>query len=135
MRLNFNQLKIHAVVIMERSLYHSKIVQIITDMGGVEGGEFSFDSHVAEVRKVIGWCCHILKTLPIRKSLLVSNPAPPMLYGLPKVHKPNMPLRPVVSYVYAPTYLLAKFLDRWFKSFADFTSPFSIKNSVDLVAS
>jgi len=57
----------NAVVIMERSLYHSKIVQAITDMGGVESGGFSFDFHVAEVRRVIGGCCHILKTLPIRK--------------------------------------------------------------------
>ena len=56
-----------------------------------------------------------------------------MLYRLPKVHKSGMPVRPIVSYVLAPTYLLAKFLDRWVKSVVDFVSPYSIKNSVTLV--
>ena len=34
----------------------------------------------------------------------------PRLYGLPKVHKPNTPLRPIVSFVSSPTYGLSKFL-------------------------
>ena len=34
----------------------------------------------------------------------------PRLYGLPKVHKPDVPLRPIVSFVSSPTYALSKFL-------------------------
>ena len=34
----------------------------------------------------------------------------PLLYGLPKVHKPAVPLRPIVSFVSFPTYELSKFL-------------------------
>ena len=34
----------------------------------------------------------------------------PRLYGLPKVHKPDVPLRPIVSFVPSPTYALSKFL-------------------------
>ena len=34
----------------------------------------------------------------------------PRLYGLPKVHKPDIPLRPIVSFVSSPTYTLSKFL-------------------------
>ena len=78
---------------------------------------------MVEVRKVISECSHILKTLPLKNALFVMNPGPPLLYGLSKVHKPSMRVRPVVSYVSAPTYLLAKFLDRWFKSVVDFVSP------------
>jgi hypothetical protein len=33
---------------------------------------------------------------------------PPKLYGLPKVHKANVPLRPIVSQIASPTYDLAK---------------------------
>ena len=29
----------------------------------------------------------------------------PLLYGLPKVHKPGTPLRPIVSFVNSPTYV------------------------------
>jgi hypothetical protein len=47
-----------------------------------------------------------------RLKLLVKAPRCPVLYGLPKVHKDGVPLRPVVSFVDAPTYLVAKELAR-----------------------
>ena len=34
----------------------------------------------------------------------------PRMYGLPKIHKPNLPLRPIVSFVGSATYELSKFL-------------------------
>ena len=34
----------------------------------------------------------------------------PCLYGLPKVHKQDVPLQPIVSFVSSPTYQLSKFL-------------------------
>ena len=34
----------------------------------------------------------------------------PLLYGLPKIHKPNVPLRPIVSFINSPTYHLSKHL-------------------------
>ena len=34
----------------------------------------------------------------------------PLMYGLPKVHKQDVPLRPIVSFVSSPTYQLSKFL-------------------------
>jgi hypothetical protein len=35
---------------------------------------------------------------------------PGILYGLPKVHKPNFPLRPIISAIGTRAYKLAKFL-------------------------
>jgi hypothetical protein len=35
---------------------------------------------------------------------------PPHLYGLPKIHKPDIPLRPMVSSTDSPCYALAEFL-------------------------
>ena len=34
----------------------------------------------------------------------------PLLYGLPKIHKPEIPLRPIVSFVGSPSYQLSKHL-------------------------
>ena len=34
----------------------------------------------------------------------------PRLYGLPKIHKPGTPLRPIVSFVDSPSYQLSKHL-------------------------
>lgn len=36
----------------------------------------------------------------------------PLFYGLIKIHKPNNPIRPIVSFIDSPTYNLAKFLSK-----------------------
>ena len=41
-----------------------------------------------------------------------SNTKAPRFYGLPKIHKPDMPLRPIVSAIGSPTYSLAKFVTK-----------------------
>jgi len=37
-------------------------------------------------------------------------PQPPKLSGLPKLHKPNIPMRPKVSFCGSPTYQLSEYL-------------------------
>ena len=41
-----------------------------------------------------------------------SNAVSPTFYGLPKIRKTSVPLRPIVSFVNSPTYNLSKFLSR-----------------------
>ena len=43
-----------------------------------------------------------------RKDLITSNSLLARIYGLPKVHKDNCPLRPIVSCVNCPTYNMSK---------------------------
>jgi len=45
-----------------------------------------------------------------RKKLNPTGSKPPRLYGLPKIHKEGVPLRPIVSNIGAPTYQLSKHL-------------------------
>ena len=45
---------------------------------------------------------YLYKTLRSSDSLL------PRMYGFPKIHKPNVPLRPIASFIGAATYQLAK---------------------------
>ncbi|UYV71799.1 hypothetical protein LAZ67_9000450 [Cordylochernes scorpioides] len=35
------------------------------------------------------------------------------IYGLPKIHKPDVPLRPIIAYHHSPAYPLAKFLSNY----------------------
>ena len=44
------------------------------------------------------------------KTLLIHNALPPKIYGLPKLHKQGIPLRPIVSCVQSPFTYLSKFL-------------------------
>ena len=58
--------------------------------------------------------------------------ATPQLYGLPKIHKPEVPLRPIVSSIGSPTYNLAKFLTHIVSPLSGKTSSF-VKDSRDFV--
>ena len=42
-------------------------------------------------------------------------PQPPKLYGLPKPHKRNIPMEPIVSFCGSPTYQLSKYLTTMLK--------------------
>lgn len=68
-----------------------------------------------------------------KRSLLEMNPRPPLLTCLPKIHKEGTPMRPVVSYINAPAYKLAKKLNTIFRSGVDFNPKFTVKNSLDLI--
>ena len=51
--------------------------------------------------------------------LRCSVPQPPKLYGLPKLHKPNIPMRPIVSFCGSPTYQLSKYSTNVLKPLTD----------------
>ncbi|XP_043257984.1 uncharacterized protein LOC122400526 [Colletes gigas] len=68
----------------------------------------------------------------ISKSITSTEPQPPKLYGLPKIHKDNIPLRPIVSAINSPTHNLAKYLCRVLQPLTGNTSS-HIKNSTDFV--
>src|SRR2546425_7218512 len=46
-----------------------------------------------------------------KKFLTNFSPKMPVLYGLPKIHKKDIPLRPIVSQIDSPSYKINKFLD------------------------
>ena len=65
-----------------------------------------------------------------RKDPITTNTNLARMYGLPKVHKDNCPLRPVVSYINSP-YFMVKFFNNILKSVR---KPFSnIKNSFEFI--
>mgnify|MGYP000934471646 CR=1 FL=1 len=100
----------------------------------IRAPDFDFDDYHNEIRAATNSSKHLIDKEPIGKVLLVPNPSVLRIYGLPKVHKEGSPLRPVVSSISAPPYLLAKFLDNWLKQVTCFNFFSSIKNSVDLVS-
>ena len=66
------------------------------------------------------------------KSLKADNPIPARFYALPKIHKSNIPLRPIVSFCGSPTYNLEFFYNKIISN--NITPPISrIKNSFDFV--
>jgi hypothetical protein len=68
----------------------------------------------------------------IQKRLISLNSQTPKIYGQPKIHKNDIPLRPIVSAIGAPTYALALFLYEKLTSFTRNIASF-IKDSFDFV--
>ena len=65
--------------------------------------------------------------------LINMNPQPPKLYGLPKIHKDSIPIRPVVAYRTAPAHKLAYKYNTIFRQHSNFKPSRSVINSLDLV--
>ena len=66
------------------------------------------------------------------KTLRSSDSVLPRIYGLPKIHKPNVPLRPIVSFIGTATYQLAKFLKQILAPLVGNTQ-YTVKNSSKFV--
>ena len=68
------------------------------------------------------------------KSLYPTGAGSPKFYGLPKIHKPGMPLRPIVSSIGAVTYQTSKEVARILKALVG-KSELHVKNTQDFIES
>ncbi len=67
-----------------------------------------------------------------RLKLSPQNSILPQIYGLPKIHKENVPLRPIVSAIGSPTHNLAKFIVKIISSISGNTKLY-VNNSTHFV--
>ena len=84
------------------------------------------------VKNIIQNCKSLFTDRDLSK-FTTMNPQAPKLYSLIKLHKAGYPIRPVVSFVSAPTYKLSKKLIEVIQEHTLFSAKFMIKNSYDLV--
>lgn len=121
----------NSIVIMNRNEYEQKVNDII------QGEEFEtlnsdptkkFTQKIKNIIKITTFI-----SPEVLKHIVPMNPRSPLLYGLPKIHKENIPMRPVVSYIGAPAYNLAKFLNNYIKIKSSFNPQYSLSNSLDLI--
>ena len=86
-------------------------------------------------KDVNGFVYQLLLDIKIKQDkyywLHCSKVVMPRFYGLPKIHKVNVPLRPIVSFVNSPTYNYSEFLSIIIKPLM--TNLFSDKNSIDFI--
>jgi len=89
-------------VIMTPPNYDAKVTEFLTN-NNANQVTFNFNKFNAVVRRRISESQYII---PQRSKtfLKISNTRLPRLYGLPKLHKPNCPMRSIVSFISSPTY-------------------------------
>ena len=101
-----------ATVVMDRSDYSTKMLAMLGDEDTYQlmakDPTASLESKMNKVLLNLRRAGHLSDQVYHR--LRSSAAGVPRLYGLPKVHKPDVPLRPIVSFVSSPTYALSKFL-------------------------
>ena len=121
----------NTVVVLDKTAYHQKVNDVI------QGDDFErlnsdpTKKFTIELKNAINNTSYISPDQ--LKYKIPMNPRSPSLYGLPKTHKQNIPIRPVVSYIGAPTYDLAKHLNNLLKTKSSFKPQYSLKNSLDLI--
>lgn len=90
------------------------------------------DSLIKDINKAINNSNNLFSKACIR-SLKVPNQHAPVLRGLPEIHMPNMPIRPLVNFTSSPAYIFVKKLDRLIRNEIVLKNNMSLKNSTDLI--
>ncbi|RVE46596.1 hypothetical protein evm_008729 [Chilo suppressalis] len=119
----------NATVIMDITEYESKIHGLLTDSNTYIKVNYNPTARTDRgTRSLIKECAYALDDDTVKYLLRPRNVQPPKLYGLPKIHKLNVPLRPIVSQIDSPTYELAKHVAKILQPIVGRTSSF-VKDS------
>jgi hypothetical protein len=115
----------NATVILNSTDYKKKITNLLGDSAHKKLDKDSTEFIERKIMKLLK-----KSSLPedLRKQLQPSGSRAPRLYGLPKIHKEGVPLRPIVSNIGAPTYQLAKQLTGFLSQLTG-NSAHHVKNS------
>ena len=125
------------VVILNRHDYEDKMLQILNDQSKFEEiKEIDHLLYTLRSEDKINNKIRNLKKLKIiddslASTLTVSGSSPGVLYGLPKVHKTGVPLRPILAAYNTPSYSLSKYLVSILNHLT--TNEYTINNSYEFM--
>nr|VZI11478.1 unnamed protein product [Spirometra erinaceieuropaei] len=107
-----------ATVVLDKSEYVTKAQQLLNDEQSYK--VIDSDPMVGQINKSLN---QMRKEKAISekdwRQMKPQDAALARFYGLPKIHKPNVPLRPIVALKGTPTYGLAKWLAKHLKKLTD----------------
>ena len=124
-------------VVMDPTDYHDKMSELVNDKQTYE--ELKRDPTPALQRKLNSKLLKLKKTdaidIRLYYRLRCPVPQPPKLNGLPKLPKPNIPMRPIVLFCGSPTYQLSKYLTTVLQPLTDQSrhKPQSTENFIDAI--
>ena len=122
------------VIVMNKNDYVEKMLLLLNDGTTYESKTEGYAKREAEKFKVEAR--RILRKTERGKkmmSLLEEAPRPPRMYGLPKVHKRDIPMRPITSGIGSAPHKLAKCLAKPLSDTLGSISGAHLRNSSDLI--
>ena len=103
----------NTTVVMNKAAYHGKISEML-DSGTYgklkKDPTQSFETKITKALKNLERIYELPTQLYIR--LKPTGSKPPLFYGLPKIHKVDIPLRPIVASIGSPSYSLSKYIQK-----------------------
>ena len=125
--------KSNAVVIMDKTDYKNKINSLLADTDTyITLTSSPLKRLASEFNKKVKDLLKNVPTIDPSKFLQI-NPKLPYMYGLPKTHKENIPLRPIISQCGSFSYKLSKFLANKLTPVVGTISNSHIQNSSDFI--
>jgi hypothetical protein len=121
----------NAMVFLKRNEYITKCEEFIRNNNITELKKDPTATFQKDIKSAIKSCPTLFSPYDSPK-LVQMNPSAPRFFGLPKVHKPGIPIRPVVSNVSAPNHLLARRLNQVYRQNSKFSPKYGVINSADL---
>ena len=126
----------NCTVILDKSDYEEKMHKLLNDNSTYMLLKHDLNGNIE--RKLKKYVYQLFKTKSISQNeyyhLHSSDANAPRIYGLPKIHKPQTPLRPIVFFINSPLYNFSKF-------FTNILSPlvgnngYTVKNSYEFIDS
>lgn len=129
------------IVILNRSDYNAKMFDILSDnskfikIGPSDKLDFTAKIEQAFQRKMLTYFKKGYFSKLVYDSVRPNGSQRPKLYGLPKTHKPDCPLRPILSMVKSPQHGLARFLVSVLNPVLEKYSSFMVSDSFHFVES
>ena len=122
----------NTITILNKTDYIDKVDEFITENNFIELKKDPTNTFQNQVINEIKTVNTILPNNEIYK-LKTMNPTAPVLYGQPKIHKTNIPIRPVVSYINSPTYKLCQYLSDYLPKIINCSSKYAVKNTYEFI--
>lgn len=121
----------NTIVIMDKNEYIRKTEEFIK-LGPYKEINYNYTNKFqAKIKRVIKENSELNNYE--KKNIIESNPSIPILKCQIKLHKENKPVRPIVSFIGAPSYKLSKMMSKTLKEKYEFKEIHSIKNSKELI--
>ena len=122
----------NTIVILPSTLYQEKILNFIDTNSFRSSSTNPTNKFQKQVRNAINNSPKLINPNDKWKYINL-NPTAPSIRGLVKLHKPDLPIRPIVNWCNAPAYKLAKMFTQKVQQLTPLPFMFNIKNSTQLI--
>jgi hypothetical protein len=120
-----------ALIIIERETLNQKINTFLQENDITQINKDPTKTYQEQIQQVLQTCNLIIERGK-NKHLINRKPAAPKLSAYIKTHKEGTPIRPVINSIQAPSYKLAKYLNKKLQGMQNLPSNYNTKNSKEV---